>query len=240
VSRRVHAVAIALLLLIGSACRVDRRGSDLPDSAHASAADTLTAIAPREVEDVDSTLAASSPADTTPLVATTEELDELAARLTIPVDGVAVTDLIDTYAELRGGGSRSHDALDLPAPTGTPVRSAADGRLLRLYTSEAGGLMVYAADASDRFILTYGHLDRYAEGLVEGQALAQGQVIGYVGTTGNAPSGTPHLHFAIARGRPSVAWWRGTPVNPYPLLTAMADTSTASSKDAIPLVPLRE
>ena len=79
--------------------------------------------------------------------------------------------------------------------------------------------MVYAADASDRFILMYGHLDHYADGLVEGQPLRSGQVIGYVGTTGNAPANTPHLHFAIARGRPSVAWWRGTPVNPYPLLT---------------------
>ena len=78
--------------------------------------------------------------------------------------------------------------------------------------------MVYASDPSDRFIFMYGHLDRYADGLKEGMPLKRGQVIGYVGTTGNAPPNTPHLHFAIVRGRPSVAWWRGTPVNPYPLL----------------------
>jgi murein DD-endopeptidase MepM/ murein hydrolase activator NlpD len=93
-----------------------------------------------------------------------------------------------------------------------------DGRVLKLHESVAGGLMVYAADAADRFILMYGHLDRYAEGLADGASLRRGQVIGYVGTTGNAPPGTPHLHFAIARGRPSVKWWKGTPVNPYPLL----------------------
>jgi len=78
--------------------------------------------------------------------------------------------------------------------------------------------MVYQGDASDRFVFMYGHLDRYANGLVEGMPLRRGQVIGYVGTTGNAPPGSPHLHFAIARGHPSEFWWRGTPVNPYPLL----------------------
>ena len=122
-------------------------------------------------------------------------------------------------------GSRRHDALDIPAPRGTPVLSAVDGRLLKIHSSERGGLMVYAADATDRFVLLYGHLDRYADGLTEGMPLRRGQVIGYVGTTGNAAPGTPHLHFAILRGRPSVKWWRGTPVNPYPLLTGAPPTS---------------
>jgi murein DD-endopeptidase MepM/ murein hydrolase activator NlpD len=80
--------------------------------------------------------------------------------------------------------------------------------------------MVYATDASERFILLYGHLDRYADGLRNGMPLARGQVIGYVGTTGNAPPGTPHLHFGILRGHPDVSWWTGVPVNPYPLLVA--------------------
>lgn len=230
-SRRLRVIAIALPLLVGWACGVDRRaGSGLPDSARASTVDTLTAITPGEVEPVDSMPAAPSPVDTTPPIATTEELDELAASLTIPVEGVAPADLFDTYAEPRGDGSRSHEALDIPAPMGTPVRSAADGRLLRLHESDTGGLMVYAADASDRFIFMYGHLDRYAEGLEERQALTQGEIIGYVGTTGNAPPGTPHLHFSIARGRPRVAWWRGTPVNPYPLLTTGAATRSDNER----------
>ena len=163
-----------------------------------------------------------------PVDASPDELRELAGALIIPVEGVRAADLHDTFDERRGGGSRGHEALDILAPRGTPVLAATDGRLLKLHSSVAGGLMVYAADASDRFVLMYGHLDHYADGLIEGQALRRGQVIGYVGTTGNAPVGTPHLHFAIARGHPSTSWWRGTPVNPYPLLTA------ANSSGSIP------
>jgi murein DD-endopeptidase MepM/ murein hydrolase activator NlpD len=155
--------------------------------------------------------------DTTTYVATESELAELRRALVIPVAGMGAADLRDTYTEARTGG-RVHDAIDIAAPRGTPAVAAVDGRLNKLHTSVAGGLMVYQGDASDRFVLMYGHLDRYADGLVEGAPLRRGQVIGYVGTTGNAPAGTPHLHFAIARGRPSAAWWRGTPVNPYPLL----------------------
>ena len=218
-SRRIHALAFAVALLDGTSCKVERRSR--PDSALASATDTLRAIASGDIA-VDSAAAPHAPparADTAPIIASIDELDDLAAHLTIPVEGVVAGDLVDTYAERRGSGTRPHEALDIPAPMGTPVRSATAGRVLRLYESKAGGLMVYAADASDRFILMYAHLSRFAGGLADGQPLARGQIIGYVGTTGNAPPGTPHLHFAIARGRPSLAWWRGTPVNPYPLLT---------------------
>ncbi|HEY0995030.1 MAG TPA: M23 family metallopeptidase [Gemmatimonadaceae bacterium] len=161
------------------------------------------------------------PTDTTTVVATPDELRDLAARMTIPVQGIRAADLRNTFDERRGGGTRPHEALDILAPRGTPVLSATDGVVRKKHASVPGGLMVYAADAGDRFILMYGHLDRYADGLTEGQPLARGQVIGYVGTTGNAPVGTPHLHFAIARGHPSQAWWRGSPVNPFPLLTAV-------------------
>ena len=104
------------------------------------------------------------------------------------------------------------------APRGTPVVSATDGRVLKLFNSVAGGTMVYAADASDRFILMYAHLDRYADGVVDKMPIKRGQLLGYVGSTGDASAAAPHLHFAIARGHPSAAWWKGTPVNPYPLL----------------------
>lgn len=119
------------------------------------------------------------------------------------------------YAEPRG--TRVHEALDILAPRGTPVLSATAGRVLRLHQSKAGGMMIYAADASDRFILLYGHLDTFAPGLAAGMPLIAGQPIGSVGTTGNAPPNTPHLHFAVLRGHPSRQWWRGTPTNPYPL-----------------------
>ena len=130
--------------------------------------------------------------------ATESDLDVLRRELVIPVSGVVASQLYDTFGELRGG-TRQHEALDILAARGTPVLSAASGRVLKLFDSKAGGLMVYAADSSERFILMYGHLDAYAPGLAEGQTLRRGQQIGTVGTTGNAPPGTPHLHFAIAR-----------------------------------------
>ena len=148
--------------------------------------------------------------------ATARELAELRRMLIVPVEGVAKAELRDTYAESRG--TRVHEALDIRAPRGTAVLSAADGKLMRLFDSKTGGLMVYASDPTDRFVLLYGHLDRYAQNLRDGMPLKQGQVIGYVGTTGNAPVGTPHLHFGILRGKPSASWSRGTAVNPYPLL----------------------
>ena len=144
------------------------------------------------------------------------ELAELRRMLIVPVEGVARAQLRDTYEESRG--TRVHEALDIRAPRGTAVLSAADGKLMRLFDSKTGGLMVYASDPTDRFVLLYGHLDRYAQNLRDGMPLKQGQVIGYVGTTGNAPVGTPHLHFGILRGKPSASWSRGTAVNPYPLL----------------------
>jgi len=153
-----------------------------------------------------------------PETATVDPPVDLSATLDVPVQGVVPSELRDTYAEPRAG--HAHEALDIPAPRGTPVLSATDGRLLKLFTSEPGGLMVYAADASERFILLYGHLDRYADGLSDGMRLERGQVIGYVGTTGNAPVATPHLHFGILRGDPAASWSRGVPVNPYPLLVA--------------------
>lgn len=149
--------------------------------------------------------------------ATEPDLIVLQRELAIPVAGVTASGLYDTFGELRGG-TRQHEALDILAPRGTPVLSAANGRVLKLFDSKAGGLMVYAADSSERFILMYGHLDAYAPGLAEGQKLERGQQIGIVGTTGNAPPGTPHLHFAIARSADVKQWWKGAPVNPLPLL----------------------
>jgi peptidoglycan LD-endopeptidase LytH len=149
--------------------------------------------------------------------ATEPDLMVLQRELAIPVAGVTVSGLYDTFGELRGG-TREHEALDILAPRGTPVLSAAKGRVLKLFDSKPGGLMVYAADSSEKFILMYGHLDAYQPGLAEGQPLQRGQQIGVVGTTGNAPAGTPHLHFAIARSADVKQWWKGAPVNPFPLL----------------------
>jgi peptidoglycan LD-endopeptidase LytH len=152
-----------------------------------------------------------------PAIGTDAASDSLV--LTMPVDGVMPWELRDTFGDPRSG--YAHEALDIMAPRGTRVLSAASGRLTKLHTSVRGGIMVYAADATDRYVLMYGHLERYADGLTEGMSLAPGQLIGYVGATGSAAPTGPHLHFAIARGQPSVAWWKGEAVNPYPLLYRM-------------------
>jgi peptidoglycan LD-endopeptidase LytH len=144
------------------------------------------------------------------------DFDRLRARgLVIPVQGKSARDLHDNFAELRG--ARPHEAIDILAPRGTPVVAAADGTVKKLFTSVPGGLTVYELDPEEAYCYYYAHLDRYAEGLVEGKKLARGDLVGYVGTTGNAPAGTPHLHFTIFRLGPEKRWWEGTPINPYPL-----------------------
>lgn len=138
--------------------------------------------------------------------------------LTIPVQGVAAAALRDDWAEPRGGGSRVHHAIDIMAATGTPVLAAADGRIEKLFQSQLGGTTIYERSADGGTVYYYAHLDRYAPTLVEGQAVARGQVIAAVGSTGDADAGAPHLHFEIHRMAPGQKWWEGEEVNPYPLL----------------------
>jgi len=136
--------------------------------------------------------------------------------LRMPIDGIAGNTLHDTFDATRAGGA--HEALDVAAPRGTPVHAVDDGRIAKLFHSVPGGITIYQFDPDARFAYYYAHLDRYADGLHEGATVHAGDVIGYVGTTGNAPPDAPHLHFAIFRLGPERAWWRGTPINPYPIL----------------------
>ena len=170
---------------------------------------------PRELA-ADTLLAPAPVNDSNAVRPTPGELAQLATELIVPVVGVKPDDLLDTFDEPRG--TRRHNALDIPAPRGTPVVSATAGRILRLFSSQAGGLMVYASDPTDHFVLMYGHLDAYAKGTADGMPLARGDTIGFVGTTGNAPPNLPHLHFAIARTTNVARWWTGMPVDPRPLL----------------------
>ena len=140
--------------------------------------------------------------------------------LTIPVRGITLNQLRDTFTHARGGGRR-HGAMDILAPRGTEVIAAVDGKIRKLFNSKAGGLSIYQFDEAEQRVYYYAHLDRYADGLKEGQFVEQGTVIGYVGTTGNAPPGTPHLHFAIEELTAEKLWWKATPINPFPLLTAV-------------------
>jgi len=134
----------------------------------------------------------------------------------VPVQGIPLNKLRDTFYDNRDG--REHDALDIPAPRGTPVLAAVEGNVTKLFHSQQGGTTVYQFDDSGKLCYYYAHLDRYAPGLKEGTLLRQGQVLGYVGTTGNAPSSTPHLHFAVFRLGTDKSWWKGTPIDPLPLL----------------------
>ena len=146
------------------------------------------------------------------------DVEELRRRaLGMPVQGVPRTNLRPDFDESRGG-ERRHEALDILAPRGTPVLAADDGVVEKLFTSVPGGLTVYEFDPTRTYCYYYAHLDAYAEGLREGQEVRKGDRIGYVGTTGNAPAGTPHLHFAISRLGPEKRWWQGVPIDPYPIL----------------------
>ena len=134
--------------------------------------------------------------------------------LRIPVDGISVESMKGGFAETRGG-ERPHEAVDMLAPRNTPVHAVEGGTIAKLFTSKAGGLTIYQFDPSGRLCYYYAHLDHYADGLKDGQAVSQGDVIGYVGTTGNAPANTPHLHFAVFELNADKHWWQGRAVDPY-------------------------
>jgi murein DD-endopeptidase MepM/ murein hydrolase activator NlpD len=129
--------------------------------------------------------------------------------------------LRDNFHEKRG--IRTHKALDIMAPRGTPVRAVDDGRIAKLYRGPMAGIAVYQFDPATTRVYFYAHLDRYASGLKEGQPVARGDVIGYVGSTGNAPESAPHLHFAVHELGEDKRWWRGKAVNPYALLRSAVD-----------------
>jgi peptidoglycan LD-endopeptidase LytH len=152
-------------------------------------------------------------------VGPTDLTGDLSTRhLFLPVQGIRPEQLHDTFNESRGAGERIHEALDIMAPRNSPVLAVEDGRVAKLFTSKQGGLTIYQFDPTATYAYYYAHLDHYAEGLKEGDVLRRGQVIGYVGTTGNASPDAPHLHFAIFRLTPEKQWWKGDPVNPFGLL----------------------
>jgi peptidoglycan LD-endopeptidase LytH len=140
----------------------------------------------------------------------------LAARhLRLPVDDANIDAMKGQFADRRARGARGHEAVDILAPRNTPVHAVEDGTIAKLFVSKQGGITVYQFEPSGRFCYYYAHLERYAENLHEGHTVSRGQVIGYVGTSGNAPPGTPHLHFAIFELTPDRHWWEGTPLDPW-------------------------
>jgi murein DD-endopeptidase MepM/ murein hydrolase activator NlpD len=145
------------------------------------------------------------------------------ALLTVPVEGVPRSRVVDTWGQSRGGGLRTHQGCDIMAPGGTNVVAAAPGTVEKLhYSNGGGGITLYLRSPDRRWTYYYAHLQGYAPGLHEGQVVAEGELLGYVGDTGNAGVGNFHLHFGISRMLPEEGWWKGQPVNPYPLLAGRA------------------
>ncbi len=141
---------------------------------------------------------------------------ELEGRgLRMPVDNAAVNEWKGMFAERRAAGQRTHEAVDILAPRGTPVHAVEDGTIAQLFYSKAGGNTIYQFDPSRRFCYYYAHLDRYASGLGDNRRVLRGEIIAYVGTSGNAAGGRPHLHFAIFELGSDRHWWQGRPLDPY-------------------------
>jgi murein DD-endopeptidase MepM/ murein hydrolase activator NlpD len=167
---------------------------------------------------------ASRPAESAPLIPASSQSPpplRLSASpsntLIIPVAGVVRSQLTDTWGAARAQG-RTHQGIDILALQGTPVLAAADGRIVKFFDSEHGGVTIYEFDTTERFVYYYAHLLARAPGLAEGYRVRQGHVIGYVGMTGNAQ--VPHLHFEVERLGPEHHWWRAESINPFPLLMA--------------------
>jgi peptidoglycan LD-endopeptidase LytH len=161
----------------------------------------------------------ASPPESTPLPAIPPPVEGNPApslHLATPIAGVDPEELEDTFNEIHDG--HKHEALDILAPRGTPVMAVAEGNVVKLFTSKPGGLTVYQFDNTQTYCYYYAHLDRYATGLKENTLLRKGDVLGYVGSTGNASPTAPHLHFAVSKLGPDKKWWEGTAINPLPLL----------------------
>ena len=139
-------------------------------------------------------------------------------EMTPPIGGLALADLRDMFEETHNG--HPHEAIDIQEPRGTPVRAVVSGTVRKLFLSKPGGNTIYEFDEIEEYCYYYAHLDGYAEGLREGMRVERGEVIGFVGSTGNADSRTPHLHFAIFELGPKKQWWKGKAIDPYPGLVA--------------------
>ncbi|WP_294245214.1 M23 family metallopeptidase [uncultured Sphingomonas sp.] len=140
------------------------------------------------------------------------------ASLAMPIANYPVSSLHHDWGDPREGGQRKHQGLDLMATGGTPVVAALSGTVEKLFDSDRGGHTIYIRSSDRRWMLYYAHLKGYAPGLAEGQQVRQGQVVGYVGDSGNAGAGNTHLHFAVSWMRAGDHWYQGEPVDPYPLL----------------------
>jgi peptidoglycan LD-endopeptidase LytH len=185
-----------------------------PASRVIAAPGSAAAPAGAEITAHSSPQAVAAPQTAIPVMDANPIEDLRRRHLDLPLPGAKSADVQDMFNEKRGA-DRRHEAVDMLAARNTPVLAVEDGTVAKLFFSNAGGNTVYQFDPSKTYAYYYAHLERYADGLAEGAAVARGQVIGYVGTSGNAPPGTPHLHFAIFKLSEEKQWWKGTAIDPF-------------------------
>jgi murein DD-endopeptidase MepM/ murein hydrolase activator NlpD len=149
-------------------------------------------------------------------------LTQSSVPLGLPLHGLTLADLHRTFDEVHNG--HAHEAVDIMAPRGAPVYAAVSGTVRKLFLSKPGGNTIYEFDEASERCYYYAHLDRYADGVHEGMTVKRGDLIAYVGSTGNADARTPHLHFAVFELGPKREWWTGKPIDPYPDLVAALNT----------------
>ena len=128
------------------------------------------------------------------------------------IRGLALADLRDMFQEVHNG--HPHEAIDILEPRGTPVRAVVSGTVRKLFLSKPGGNTIYEFDEMGVYCYYYAHLEGYAKELREGMRVERGDIIGFVGSTGNADPRTPHLHFAIFELGPESCGGGGRPLTP--------------------------
>jgi murein DD-endopeptidase MepM/ murein hydrolase activator NlpD len=191
-----------------------RSGSPLP-----AVSDAMRPDAPIEDEIADLAVTTGEPVVRPALPPASSAMNDLRRRdLRLPVENADIDAMKGDFEERRGAGRRPHEAVDILAPRGTPVHAVEDGTIAKLFLSKAGGITIYQFDPTGHYCYYYAHLERYADGLKEGQRVSRGDVIGYVGTSGNAPPNTPHLHFAVFQLDANRQWWKGRAIDPYLVL----------------------
>ena len=211
------AIPVGLLAAFVSGVLVDGwlRTYGPPKPVKREATDTFLAAPPAAKGAIAERAAPGKPAaaPTPAPIATTGDVPR--GRIRVPIDGEDIETFKGGFAEKRDAGGRPHEAVDMLAPRNTPVHAVENGTIAKLFTSKAGGLTIDQFDPTGRLCYYYAHLERYADGLKDGQTVSQGDIIGYVGTTGNAPANTPHLHFAVFELNADRHWWQGRPLDPY-------------------------
>jgi murein DD-endopeptidase MepM/ murein hydrolase activator NlpD len=167
----------------------------------------------------DATPAPATPVAPSMSASASSDVEYLRERhLLVPVAGADMSKVEDTFYEGRDGGERVHRAIDILAPRGTPILAADDGKILRMTTNALGGISMYTVDTGNRIVYYYAHMDHYNDVMSPGRTIVKGDTLGFVGTTGNAPKDTPHLHFQVMRWPADGKYWNGEPIDPYELL----------------------